>query len=88
MSCDKWMLRINKLTFLLLQIPYHLMPVLLAVLAAGDVEPEVFFVCGLQDELVEVAVGFNPVEPAAGFYSISRNSRRGLPKYSATYSWQ
>jgi hypothetical protein len=42
------------------------MAVGLAVAAAGDVDPEVFAVGGLEDELVEVGVGLEPVEPLAG----------------------
>ena len=36
------------------------------VLAAGDVEPEVLAVGGFEDELVEVGVVLQKVEPAAG----------------------
>ena len=37
-----------------------------AVTTATDVNPEVFAVGGLKDELVEVGVAFQPVEPAMG----------------------
>ena len=37
-----------------------------AVLAAGDVNPEVFAVGGLENELVEVGVVLEIVEPLAG----------------------
>ena len=37
-----------------------------SVLPAGDVDPEVLIVGGFEDELVEVGVGFEPVEPATG----------------------
>ena len=37
-----------------------------SVLTAGDVDPEVLIVGGFEDELVEVGVGFEPVEPATG----------------------
>ena len=37
-----------------------------AVLAAGDVNPEVLGVRGLEDELVEISVVFQPVKPLAG----------------------
>ena len=37
-----------------------------AVTTAADVNPEVFAVGGLKDELVEVGVAFQPVEPAMG----------------------
>ena len=41
------------------------MAVGLAVLAARDVNPEVLAVGGLEDELVEVSVVLQPVEPLA-----------------------
>lgn len=37
-----------------------MMPVLLCVCTAGDVDPEVATVGGFEDELVEVGVGFEP----------------------------
>ena len=37
-----------------------------SVLTAGDVDPEILPVGGLEDELVEVGVGFEPVEPLMG----------------------
>ena len=40
------------------------MAVLLPVLATGDVNPEVFAISGFKDELVEVGIPFEPVEPA------------------------
>lgn len=42
------------------------MPVFLAVLAAGDVDPVVVAVGGLQDELVEVGVLLEVGEPTVG----------------------
>ena len=42
------------------------MPVGLTVLSAGDVNPEVLAVGGLEDELVEVGIALQPVEPLAG----------------------
>ena len=42
------------------------MAVGLTVLAAGDVNPEVFAVGGLEDELIKVGVMLQPVEPLAG----------------------
>ena len=42
-----------------------------AVLAARDVNPEVLAVGGLEDELVEVAIVLNPVEPLAGGFEVS-----------------
>ena len=42
------------------------MAVLVAVLPTRDVNPVVFAVGGFEDELVEVGVGFEEVEPAAG----------------------
>ena len=38
----------------------------LAVLAAGDVNPEVLAVGGLHDELIKVGIMLQPVEPLAG----------------------
>ena len=43
------------------------MAILLAVLSAGDVNPKVLAVGGLEDELVKVAIVFNPVEPHLWF---------------------
>lgn len=40
------------------------MPIGFEVLAAGDMNPEVFAVGGFNDGLVEVCVGDEPVEPA------------------------
>lgn len=40
------------------------MTVLLAVLSTANVNPEVFAVSGFEDELVEVGIPFEPVEPA------------------------
>ena len=42
------------------------MAVLLPVLATGDVNPEVFAISGFKDELVEVGIPFEPVEPLMG----------------------
>lgn len=42
------------------------MSVFLAVLAAGDVDPVVLAVLGLQDELVEVGVVLEEGEPPVG----------------------
>ena len=42
------------------------MAVGLAVLAARDVDPEVLAIRGLEDELVEVGITLQPVEPLAG----------------------
>ena len=42
------------------------MAVGLAVLAAGDVNPEVLAVGGLENELIKVSVMLEPVEPLAG----------------------
>ena len=41
-----------------------------AVLAAGDVNPEVFAVGGLENELVEVGVVLKEVEPLAGGFKV------------------
>lgn len=48
---------------LFLQIADDLMAVLLAVLAAGDVNPVILTVGGFEDELVEVNMAFEPIEP-------------------------
>lgn len=40
------------------------MPICPEVLPAADVEPEVLPVCRLQNQLVEVGVALEPVEPA------------------------
>ena len=37
-----------------------------AVLAAGDVNPEVLAIGGLHDELVEISIMLQPVKPLAG----------------------
>lgn len=42
------------------------MTVLLAVLSTANVNPEVFPVCCLKNELIKVGVTFQPVEPLAG----------------------
>ena len=47
------------------------MAVGLAVLAAGDVNPEVLAVGGLKDELVEVGIALQPVKPLAGGFKVS-----------------
>ena len=41
-----------------------------AVLSAGDVNPEVLAIGGLEDELVEVSVMFDPVKPLAGGFKV------------------
>ena len=41
-----------------------------AVLAARDVNPEIFAVGGLEDELVEVGIMLEPVEPTSGHLHI------------------
>ena len=43
------------------------MPVGFAVLPARDVDPEVFAIGGLKDELIKVGVMLNPVEPQLWF---------------------
>ena len=48
--------------------PYHLLAVLLDVLSARDVYPEVFAVGGLDDGLIEVGVIFKKVEPLLANY--------------------
>ena len=59
-----------KLTGSLLQIPDDLMSVGLAVSTAGDVEPVVLAVGGLQDQLVEVGVMFEEIDPAVGNFQV------------------
>ena len=54
------------MTKLFLQVANHLVAVGPAVLAAGDVNPEVFAVGGLENELIEVGVVLQIVEPLAG----------------------
>lgn len=49
---------------LLNQISYHLLTVLLYVLSARDMYPEVFAVGGFDNDLVEVGVLDDSVEPA------------------------
>ena len=47
------------------------MAVCLAVLAAGDMNPEVLAVGGFKDELVKVGVMLKPVKPLAGGFKVS-----------------
>ena len=51
---------------LLLQVANDLVAVGASVLATRDVNPEVFAVGSLEDELVKVNMTFQPVEPLAG----------------------
>ena len=59
-----------KLTASLLQIPDDLMSVGFAVSTAGDVEPVVLAVGGLQDQLIEVGVMFEEIDPAVGNFQV------------------
>lgn len=59
-----------KLTASLLQIPDDLMSVGFAVSTAGDVEPVVLAVGGLQYQLVEVSVMFEEIDPAVGNFQV------------------
>ena len=43
------------------------MAVGLAVFAAGDVDPEILAVGGFEDELVEVGIALQPIEPHLWF---------------------
>ncbi len=52
----------------LLEIANDLVSVGVSVATAGYVYPEILAVGGFEDELVEVAMGLNPVEPlVSGF---------------------
>ena len=42
------------------------MPIRFPITTARDVNPEVLAVGGLEDELVEVGIALQPVEPLAG----------------------
>lgn len=47
------------------------MAVLFGVLTTRDVNPEVFVIGGLHDQLVKVAMGFYPVKPLVGKIHVS-----------------
>ena len=48
----------------LLQVANNLMPVGSTIPSTAHVYPEVFSVCGFQNQLIEVSVTFQPIEPA------------------------
>ena len=50
----------------LLEIPYDLMSVGSTIATAGYMNPEVLAVGRLHNQLVKVAMGLNPIEPASG----------------------
>ena len=58
------------MTKLFPQVTNDLVAVGPAVLAAGDVNPEVFAVGGLENELVEIGVVLQIVEPLAGGFQV------------------
>lgn len=56
---------------LLLQIAYHLMTILLPVLAARYMYPIILPISRLENQLIEVGVAFQPVEPFVSSFKVS-----------------
>ena len=53
-------------TYLLFQVADYLVSVGTSVASARDVNPEIFAVYRLHNQLVKIAMGLNPIEPLTG----------------------